>query len=90
MGGGVTPKANDEKGPITGDKSDEEDSPRIPMLFLLTSLAERPRSGRLKLRLQKETGRRGRGEEMICRIFGDPGHFTQVLFPLSKLQLTRK
>jgi hypothetical protein len=27
MGGGVTPKANDEKGPITGDKSDKEDEP---------------------------------------------------------------
>ncbi|KAJ6816659.1 uncharacterized protein M6B38_415155 [Iris pallida] len=50
---------------------------QIPMLCQLILQAERPGYGRPRLRQLNVTGKKRKEEEMICKICGEAGHFTQ-------------
>jgi hypothetical protein len=78
----VAPKANDEKRPVTGDKSDEEDEPPDPNAVPTDFTSREAKVWEAKAKATERNWKKRKEEEMICKICGDPGHFTQVLCSL--------
>lgn len=83
----VVPKVNDEKKPLTCDKSDDEDEAPDPNAVPTDFTSREAKVWEAKAKATERNWKKRKEEEMICKICGDPGHFTQVLFFLLKLQL---
>ncbi|KAK3160009.1 hypothetical protein QOZ80_1AG0005480 [Eleusine coracana subsp. coracana] len=73
----VTPKADNEKRPLTGDKSDEEDEPPDPNAVPTDFTSREAKVWEAKAKATERNWKKRKEEEMICKICGDPGHFTQ-------------
>jgi len=83
----VIPKANDEKKPLTCEKSDDEDEPRDPNAVPTDFTSREARVWEAKAKATERNWKKRKEEEMICKICGESGHFTQVLLSLPKLKL---
>lgn len=86
----VAPKVNDEKRPLTCDKSDDEDEAPDPNAVPTDFTSREAKVWEAKAKATERNWKKRKEEEMICKICGDPGHFTQVLFFLLKLQIAWK
>ncbi|KQK03620.1 uncharacterized protein LOC100842738 [Brachypodium distachyon] len=73
----VTPKVNDEKKPLAHDKSDEEDDPRDPNAVPTDFTSREARVWEAKAKATERNWKKRKEEEMICKICGESGHFTQ-------------
>ena len=86
----VTPKVNAEKRPLTRDKSDDEDEAPDPNAVPTDFTSREAKVWEAKAKATERNWKKRKEEEMICKICGDSGHFTQVLFYLSKIELAWK
>lgn len=86
----VTPQVNAEKRPLTRDKSDDEDEAPDPNAVPTDFTSREAKVWEAKAKATERNWKKRKEEEMICKICGDPGHFTQVLFFLSKIELAWK
>ncbi|KAM3348618.1 hypothetical protein ACQJBY_022097 [Aegilops geniculata] len=73
----VIPKANDEKKPLTCEKSDDEDEPRDPNAVPTDFTSREARVWEAKAKATERNWKKRKEEEMICKICGESGHFTQ-------------
>ncbi|XP_062207299.1 uncharacterized protein LOC133909041 [Phragmites australis] len=72
----VMPKVNAEKRPLTRDKSDDEDEPLDPNAVPTDFTSREAKVWEAKAKATERNWKK-REEEMICKICGDSGHFTQ-------------
>lgn len=73
----VTPKGNAEKRPLTRDKSDDEDEAPDPNAVPTDFTSREAKVWEAKAKATERNWKKRKEEEMICKICGDPGHFTQ-------------
>ncbi|KAL6626508.1 hypothetical protein ACP70R_030234 [Stipagrostis hirtigluma subsp. patula] len=73
----VGPKINDEKRPLTQDKSDDEDEPRDPNAIPTDFTSRDAKVWEAKAKATERNWKKRKEEEMICKLCGDSGHFTQ-------------
>ncbi|KAG8045565.1 hypothetical protein GUJ93_ZPchr0008g12937 [Zizania palustris] len=73
----VTPKVNDDKRPLTHDKSDEDDEPRDPNAVPTDFTSREAKVWEAKAKATERNWKKRKEEEMICKICGESGHFTQ-------------
>ncbi|XP_062190814.1 uncharacterized protein LOC133894053 [Phragmites australis] len=73
----VMPKVNDEKRPLTHDKSDDEDELRDPNAVPTDFTSREAKVWEAKAKATERNWKKRKEEEMICKICGDSGHFTQ-------------
>ncbi|KAL5228193.1 hypothetical protein ABZP36_016458 [Zizania latifolia] len=73
----VMPKVNDEKRPLTCDKSDEDDEPRDPNAVPTDFTSREAKVWEAKAKATERNWKKRKEEEMICKICGESGHFTQ-------------
>uniref|UniRef100_A0ACD5VH76 Uncharacterized protein n=1 Tax=Avena sativa TaxID=4498 RepID=A0ACD5VH76_AVESA len=73
----VIPKLNDEKRPLTHEKSDDEDEPRDPNAVPTDFTSREARVWEAKAKATERNWKKRKEEEMICKICGESGHFTQ-------------
>ncbi|KAF8762209.1 hypothetical protein HU200_009761 [Digitaria exilis] len=73
----VVPKVNDEKKPLTCDKSDDEDEAPDPNAVPTDFTSREAKVWEAKAKATERNWKKRKEEEMICKICGDPGHFTQ-------------
>jgi ribosomal protein L37E len=78
----VIPKVNDEKRPLTTEKSDDEDEPRDPNAVPTDFTSREARVWEAKAKATERNWKKRKEEEMICKICGESGHFTQVILSL--------
>lgn len=84
----VMPRVNDEKRPLEREKSDEEDGPPDPNAVPTDFTSREAKVWEAKAKATERNWKKRKEEEMICKICGESGHFTQVVFSLNKLQLS--
>lgn len=73
----ATPKVNDEKRPLAVEKSDDEDEPRDPNAVPTDFTSREARVWEAKAKATERNWKKRKEEEMICKICGESGHFTQ-------------
>ncbi|TVU22404.1 hypothetical protein EJB05_32098 [Eragrostis curvula] len=73
----VMPEVNDEKKPQTSDKSDEEEEPPDPNAVPTDFTSREAKVWEAKAKATERNWKKRKEEEMICKICGDAGHFTQ-------------
>uniref|UniRef100_A0A0D9UZ54 CCHC-type domain-containing protein n=1 Tax=Leersia perrieri TaxID=77586 RepID=A0A0D9UZ54_9ORYZ len=73
----VMPRENDEKKPITLDKSDEEDGLPDPNAVPTDFTSREAKVWEAKAKATERNWKKRKEEEMICKICGESGHFTQ-------------
>lgn len=71
------PKVNDEKRPLAVEKSDDEDEPRDPNAVPTDFTSREARVWEAKAKATERNWKKRKEEEMICKICGESGHFTQ-------------
>jgi hypothetical protein len=83
----VMPKVNDDKRPLSHEKSDDEDEAPDPNAVPTDFTSREAKVWEAKAKATERNWKKRKEEESICKICGDSGHFTQVLSFLLKLQL---
>ncbi|CAO2198480.1 unnamed protein product [Urochloa humidicola] len=73
----VMPEVNDEKRPLTCDKSDDEDEAPDPNAVPTDFTSREAKVWEAKAKATERNWKKRKEEEMICKICGDSGHFTQ-------------
>jgi hypothetical protein len=73
----VMPKVNDEKRPLTRDTSDDEDEAPDPNAVPTDFTSREAKVWEAKAKATERNWKKRKEEEMICKICGDSGHFTQ-------------
>uniref|UniRef100_A0A0E0JGF9 CCHC-type domain-containing protein n=2 Tax=Oryza punctata TaxID=4537 RepID=A0A0E0JGF9_ORYPU len=73
----VTPRVNDEKRPLEREKSDEEDGPPDPNAVPTDFTSREAKVWEAKAKATERNWKKRKEEEMICKICGESGHFTQ-------------
>ncbi|KAL6890531.1 hypothetical protein ACP4OV_008786 [Aristida adscensionis] len=77
----VVPKTNDEKRPLIHDESDDEDEPQDPNAIPTDFTSRDAKVWEAKAKATERNWKKRKEEEMICKICGDSGHFTQIGCP---------
>lgn len=72
------PKGNDNKRAFPGGQSDEEDEPRDPNAVPTDFTSREAKVWEAKAKATERNWKKRKEEEMICKICGESGHFTQV------------
>ena len=86
----VIPKVNDEKRPLTCNTSDDEDEAPDPNAVPTDFTSREAKVWEAKAKATERNWKKRKDEEMICKICGDSGHFTQVIFFILKSELAWK
>ncbi|OEL15167.1 hypothetical protein BAE44_0023815 [Dichanthelium oligosanthes] len=73
----VMPKVNEEKKPLTRDKSDDEDGAPDPNAIPTDFTSREAKVWEAKAKATERNWKKRKEEESICKICGDSGHFTQ-------------
>ncbi|RCV24129.1 hypothetical protein SETIT_5G059900v2 [Setaria italica] len=73
----VMPKVNDEKRPLSRDKSDDEEEAPDPNAVPTDFTSREAKVWEAKAKATERNWKKRKEEEMICKICGDSGHFTQ-------------
>lgn len=73
----VMPTVNDEKMSLTNDKSDDEDEAPDPNAVPTDFTSREAKVWEAKAKATERNWKKRKEEEMICKICGDSGHFTQ-------------
>ncbi|OAY70855.1 hypothetical protein ACMD2_09930 [Ananas comosus] len=71
------PKGNDNKRAFPGGQSDEEDEPRDPNAVPTDFTSREAKVWEAKAKATERNWKKRKEEEMICKICGELGHFTQ-------------
>ncbi|XP_026665099.1 uncharacterized protein LOC103719217 [Phoenix dactylifera] len=73
----VSTKGNTNKRPSAGTQSDEEDEPRDPNAVPTDFTSREAKVWEAKAKATERNWKKRKEEEMICKICGESGHFTQ-------------
>ncbi|XP_064949411.1 uncharacterized protein LOC103996982 [Musa acuminata AAA Group] len=73
----ATPKGDTNKRPFSGSPSDEEDEPRDPNAVPTDFTSREAKVWEAKAKATERNWKKRKDEEMICKICGERGHFTQ-------------
>ncbi|RWW25347.1 hypothetical protein GW17_00010316 [Ensete ventricosum] len=73
----ATPKGDTNKRTFSGSQSDEEDEPRDPNAVPTDFTSREAKVWEAKAKATERNWKKRKDEEMICKICGERGHFTQ-------------
>ncbi|PKA54679.1 hypothetical protein AXF42_Ash000514 [Apostasia shenzhenica] len=73
----IEEKVNASKRPSTNDQSDEEDEPRDPFAVPTDFTSREAKVWEAKAKATERNWKKRKEEEMICKLCGESGHFTQ-------------